>query len=220
MLALVDLIVNLAKTADRSRRDYVRPNFSDRLAIKAGRHPILEKKIGRDKTHANDIYFRLGKSFQLITGRESLQKECLQCLSHHRPTANMSGKTTYLKQAPLLLIMASIGSLCVAHTRLLRQSSKLTLFGSIPAEYAMFPPIDRILTRLSNDDEPEANLSTFASEMKVSSFILSLASRRSLVIIDELGVGRSAISLILFITEINEARDFDRGRPGGSPRNL
>ncbi|PWN91493.1 hypothetical protein FA10DRAFT_292380 [Acaromyces ingoldii] len=154
VLALVDLIVNLAKTADRSRRDYVRPNFSDRLAIKAGRHPILEKKIGRDKTHANDIYFGLGKSFQLITG------------------PNMSGKTTYLKQAPLLLIMASIGSF-------------------IPAEYAMFPPIDRILTRLSNDDEPEANLSTFASEMKVSSFILSLASRRSLVIIDELGRGTS-----------------------------
>lgn len=97
---------------------------------------------------------------------------------------------------------------------------QLIAFGSIPAEYAVFPSIDRILTRLSNDDEPEANLSTFASEMKVSSFILSLASRRSLVIIDEVGVGRCAIILLLPSLNQIQARNIDRGGPWCSPRNL
>lgn len=100
----------------------------------------------------------------------------------------MSGKTTYLKQAPLLLIMASIGSLFVLTRLLISRQSLLILLYSVPAEFAAFPPVDRILTRLSNDDEPEANLSTFASEMKAAVFILSLATKHSLVIIDELGV--------------------------------
>ncbi|UZJ57056.1 hypothetical protein CBS101457_006376 [Exobasidium rhododendri] len=81
---------------------------------------------------------------------------------------NSSGKTTYLKQVALLTIMARIGSF-------------------VPAQEATFPPLDRILSRLSNDDEPEANLSSFASEMKTLAFILDMATGSSLVLIDELG---------------------------------
>lgn len=63
---------------------------------------------------------------------------------------------------------------------------------SVPAQAASFPTLDRILCRLSNDDEPEANLSTFASEMKALSVILDMATNSSLVLIDELGVSSAS----------------------------
>ncbi|THH14058.1 hypothetical protein EW146_g6239 [Bondarzewia mesenterica] len=102
----------------------VRPEFTDTLAIKAGRHPILE------------------------------------------------GKSTYLKQIGLLAIMAMCGCF-------------------VPAEYASFRIHRSLLTRLSNDDDMEKNLSTFANEMSSTAMILGLADSNSLVLIDELGRGTS-----------------------------
>lgn len=84
--------------------------------------------------------------------------------------ANMSGKSTYSKQLALLCILAQMGSL-------------------IPADYALFPVYDRILTRLGSDDELESNASSFRMEMKEAAFILEMISDTSLVIIDELGRG-------------------------------
>ncbi|KAL0562493.1 MutS protein msh4, partial [Marasmius crinis-equi] len=84
----------------------------------------------------------------------------------------MSGKSTYLRQVALLAVMAMCGSF-------------------VPAEYASFKIHDALLTRLSNDDDIEKNLSTFASEMATSAMILGLATPKTLVLIDELGRGTS-----------------------------
>lgn len=84
----------------------------------------------------------------------------------------MSGKSTYLRQIGLLTVMAMCGCF-------------------VPAEYASFRIHDAILTRLSNDDDMEKNLSTFASEMTTSAMILGLATQKSLVLVDELGRGTS-----------------------------
>lgn len=84
--------------------------------------------------------------------------------------ANMSGKSTYSKQLALLCVLAQMGSL-------------------VPADYALFPIYDRILTRIGSDDELESNASSFRMEMKEASFILEMINDTSLVIIDELGRG-------------------------------
>ncbi|PIL30771.1 hypothetical protein GSI_06939 [Ganoderma sinense ZZ0214-1] len=84
----------------------------------------------------------------------------------------MSGKSTYLRQIALLTVMAMCGCF-------------------IPAEYGSFRIYDHLLTRLSNDDDLEKNLSTFANEMASTAMILGLATENSLVLIDEMGRGTS-----------------------------
>lgn len=156
-LALLDMLASFAHCVDARR--FVRPEITGTLAIKGGRHPILDAKL-RSSVVPNDAYVAEGQSFFIITG------------------PNFAGKTTYLRQVAMLQMMASIGSF-------------------VPAEYASFATPDCILTRLSNDDDQEHNLSTFAAEMQSAAFILSLASKRSLVIIDELGVSGIAKKLSL-----------------------
>ncbi|OCF32989.1 hypothetical protein I316_05327 [Kwoniella heveanensis BCC8398] len=87
---------------------------------------------------------------------------------------NMSGKSTFIRQIGLLTIQAMLGCF-------------------VPAEYASFPLNDCLLTRLSNDDSMEKNLSTFGVEMATAAIILSLATKRSLVLIDELGRGTAPL---------------------------
>lgn len=84
----------------------------------------------------------------------------------------MSGKSTYLRQLALLTVLATCGCF-------------------VPAEYASFRLHDALLTRLSNNDDPEKNLSTFSNEMACSAMILGLATKDTLVLIDELGRGTS-----------------------------
>ncbi|KAI9462694.1 muts domain V-domain-containing protein [Boletus coccyginus] len=151
-VALIDLLWSFAHTS------IIRPEFTGTLAVKSGRHPILETAHAAGVLVANDIYCCDASHFQIIQGQ------------------NMSGKSTYLRQTGLLVIMAMCGCF-------------------VPAEYASFRIHDALLSRLSNDDDMEKNLSTFANEMTSSAMILgkcfSLATSKTLVLVDELGRGTS-----------------------------
>ncbi|KAJ2926876.1 hypothetical protein H1R20_g10205, partial [Candolleomyces eurysporus] len=147
-VALVDMLWSFTHAS------IIRPEFTGTLAIKSGRHPVLEVVQPAGSLIANDVYCDGSSSFQIIQG------------------PNMSGKSTYLRQLGLLAVMAMIGCF-------------------VPAEYASFKLYDALLTRLSNDDDLERSLSTFANEMTSSAMILGLATPNSLVLIDELGRGTS-----------------------------
>lgn len=134
----------------------MRPEFTGTLAVKAGRHPVLEGVQSAGTLVPNDAYCCDSSSFQIVQG------------------PNMSGKSTYLRQIGLLTVMAMCGCF-------------------VPAEYASFRIHDSLLTRLSNDDDIEKNLSTFANEMASSAMILGLATPNSLVLIDEIGRGTSPL---------------------------
>ncbi|GAA5984307.1 hypothetical protein JCM10908_006137 [Rhodotorula pacifica] len=170
-IALLEMVTSFAEMA--TKNEYVRPEWTDTLAIKQGRHPLHEQFRMSDGSFVpNDTYANDAASFQIING------------------PNMSGKSTFLRQIALLHVMAQIGSF-------------------VPAQYASFRPVSALLTRLSNDDNLEASLSTFASEMTTMSMILGTlkahadddggggggggggSSRSRLVIVDELGRGTS-----------------------------
>ncbi|KAJ6578861.1 muts domain V-domain-containing protein [Mycena vulgaris] len=151
-VALLDMLWSFAHAS--IMHNYVRPEFTGTLAIKSGRHPILETIKSAGTLVPNDVYCDDSSSFQIVQG------------------PNMSGKSTYLRQVGLLTVLAMCGCF-------------------VPAEYASFRIHDALLSRLSNDDDMEKSLSTFASEMASSAMILGLASPQSLVLIDELGRGTS-----------------------------
>ncbi|KAI9625290.1 hypothetical protein PSHT_09166 [Puccinia striiformis] len=156
-IALLDMLAGFAHVA--TTREYVRPEFTDTLAISDGRHPIKELFDSEDEEFVpNDTYANESCSFQLVTG------------------PNMSGKSIFLRQIALMVVMAQVGSFC-------------------PAKYASFPMFDALLTCLSKNDDIEAGLSTFSSEMKTLSCILSSMTvcQNSLIIIDELGRGTSPL---------------------------
>ncbi|KAF9466889.1 muts domain V-domain-containing protein [Collybia nuda] len=148
-VALLDMLWSFAHSS------IIRPEFTGTLAIKSGRHPVLESVQSAGTLVPNDVYCDDSSSFQIVQGPKF-----------------RSGKSTYLRQIGLLAIMAVCGCF-------------------VPAEYASFRIHDSLLTRLSNDDDMERNLSTFASEMATSAMILGLATPSSLILIDELGRGTS-----------------------------
>ena len=150
-IAMLDMLFAFAQLA--TAQDYVKPELTETLAIKAGRHPIHEK-IHQDKFVPNDVYATQQKRFQIITG------------------CNMSGKSIYIRSIALMTVMAQIGSF-------------------VPAEYGSFSLIHQLFARVSTDDNIEANVSTFAAEMREIAFILRNLEPRSLIIIDELGRGTS-----------------------------
>ncbi|KAI6104751.1 muts domain V-domain-containing protein [Pisolithus croceorrhizus] len=149
-VAIIDLLWSFAHTS------IMRPEFTGTFAVKAGRHPILETVQAAGTLVPNDIYCCDSSHFQIVQG------------------PNMSGKSTYLRQSGLLVIMAMAGCF-------------------VPAEYASFRIHDALLSRLSNDDDIEKSLSTFANEMATSAMILGLATPKTLVLVDELGRGTSTI---------------------------
>jgi DNA mismatch repair protein MutS len=156
-VAELDVTVALAEVAAENR--YVRPRFSEsgEMRIVAGRHPVIEKLTEKDAQRfiANDIYFHPETEFiAVITG------------------PNMGGKSTYLRQAALLVILAQAGSF-------------------VPAATALLPIVDRVFTRIGAADNLARGRSTFMVEMTETAVILNTATSRSLIVLDEIGRGTS-----------------------------
>ncbi|KAH9301213.1 hypothetical protein KI387_012796, partial [Taxus chinensis] len=157
-LCLLDMIVNsFAHMISSKPIDfYTRPEFTENgpLAIEAGRHPIIEC-IRPEGFVANNIFLSEASNMVIVMG------------------PNMSGKSTYLKQVCLLVILAQIG--CY-----------------VPAHFASFRVVDRLFTRIGTGDNLESNSSTFMTEMKETAFLVQNVSPRSLIVIDELGRATSS----------------------------
>jgi DNA mismatch repair protein MutS len=153
-LARLDVASTLATVAVSNR--YVRPDLIDEdiLDIVAGRHPVVEK-IQRDEPFTpNDLHLNDAERVLIITG------------------PNMAGKSVYLRQAALIVLMAQIGSF-------------------VPADRASIGIVDRIFTRIGAQDEVAFGQSTFMVEMVETANILNHATPRSLLILDEVGRGTS-----------------------------
>jgi len=154
-IAIIDVICALAETARLFR--YCRPVLTEtlRLTIKDGRHPVLDQNLVEEKFVPNDTALE-GENTRLaiITG------------------PNMAGKSTYIRQVALIVLMAQIGSF-------------------VPAESAEIGLVDRIFTRVGANDDLARGQSTFMVEMNETSNIVNNATERSLVILDEIGRGTS-----------------------------
>ena len=153
-IAFLDACLSLAKVA--MQEQYVRPKINEEgnLTIVDGRHPVVEKLLQDQSFVPNDA--RLGKEekIAIITG------------------PNMAGKSTYMRQVALIVLMASIGSF-------------------VPAKQADIPICDRIFTRVGASDDLASGQSTFMVEMSEVSNILRNATENSLLILDEIGRGTS-----------------------------
>jgi DNA mismatch repair protein MutS len=153
-LAELDVLSALAETA--ALGGYVRPEVleTDVLEIQGGRHPVVETSLHGERYVPNDIVFEQNEIVRIITG------------------PNMSGKSTYLRQAALIVLMAQMGSF-------------------VPAVSARIGLVDRIFTRIGAQDEIHSGQSTFMVEMIEAANILHHATQRSLLILDEIGRGTS-----------------------------
>ncbi len=153
-LARLDVVAGLAEVA--ATKGYVRPEVVEEpvLAVRDGRHPVVEQFMDAGRFVPNDVMFEDGECVRVITG------------------PNMSGKSTYLRQTALLALLAQIGSF-------------------VPAASARIGLTDRIFTRIGAQDEIHAGQSTFMVEMIETAHLLHHATRRSLLILDEIGRGTS-----------------------------
>lgn len=153
-VAHLDYWQGLAEVA--RREDWAMPTLNEgqEIAIRAGRHPVVESIIGKNSFVANDFYMDSTKRFCLLTG------------------PNMAGKSTILRQVALICLLAQIGSM-------------------VPAESASIGIVDRLFSRVGASDNLARGQSTFMVEMIETARILRQASRRSLVILDEIGRGTS-----------------------------
>lgn len=154
-IALLDVLISFVKVA--SENSYVKPivNDEDIIDIKKGRHPSVEKIIGNGMFVSNDTYINgTEESMLIITG------------------PNMSGKSTYMRQTAIIVLMAQIGSF-------------------VPAESATIGVVDRVFTRIGASDNLSYGQSTFYIEMSELANILRHATSKSLIILDEIGRGTS-----------------------------
>lgn len=154
-VAALDVFASLALVAERN--NYVRPKINEKgtIDIKDGRHPVVEKMIPNDMFISNDTYLDDKKQrISIITG------------------PNMAGKSTYMRQAALIVLMAQLGSF-------------------VPAASANIGLVDRIFTRVGASDDLASGQSTFMVEMTEVANILRNATSRSLLILDEIGRGTS-----------------------------
>lgn len=151
-IATVDVLQGLAYVAEKNH--YVRPEFASQkvITIQNGRHAVVEKVMGVQEYIPNTIQFNQNTSIQLITG------------------PNMSGKSTYMRQLALTVIMAQMGSY-------------------VAADYAKLPIFDAIFTRIGVADDLISGQSTFMVEMMEANQAIQRASHDSLIIFDELGRG-------------------------------
>ena len=153
-VARLDVVSALAEVG--VAKGYTRPEVVDEdvLDIRDGRHPVVEEYLRGERFVPNDAAFEDGERVRVITG------------------PNMSGKSTYLRQVALIVLMAQMG-------------------GFVPARSARLGLTDRIFTRIGAQDEIHAGQSTFMVEMVETANILHHATRRSLLILDEVGRGTS-----------------------------
>lgn len=154
-VAKLDVIASLALVAERN--NYVRPKINEKgvIDIRDGRHAVVEKMIPNDMFIANDTYLDDKKQrISIITG------------------PNMAGKSTYMRQAALIVLMAQLGSF-------------------VPASSANIGLVDRIFTRVGASDDLASGQSTFMVEMNEVANILRNATSKSLLILDEIGRGTS-----------------------------
>jgi len=153
--AELDVLQSLAEVA--ARYNYTRPliDESDEIIIKEGRHPVVERFMGEGRFVPNDVELNCrDKRLLIITG------------------PNMAGKSTYLRQVALVVLMTQIGSF-------------------VPARYAKIGIVDRIFTRIGARDDLSSGQSTFMVEMNEVANILNNATSRSLIVLDEIGRGTS-----------------------------
>lgn len=153
-IAEIDVLASFAEAA--ALGSYCKPELSDTqiLCIENGRHPVVEKTLQGIRFVPNDSIFEDGEIIRIITG------------------PNMSGKSTFLRQVALIVLMAQIGSF-------------------VPASKATIGITDRIFTRIGAQDEIHAGQSTFMVEMIETANILNHATSKSLLILDEIGRGTS-----------------------------
>jgi len=154
-VAALDVFAALAYVAEKNR--YVKPKMNEKgiIDIKGGRHPVVEQMMANDLFVSNDTYLNNGQNrITIITG------------------PNMAGKSTYMRQSALIVLMAQIGSF-------------------VPADSANIGICDRIFTRVGASDDLASGQSTFMVEMTEVANILRNATSNSLVILDEIGRGTS-----------------------------
>jgi DNA mismatch repair protein MutS len=157
VVAEIDVASTLAQVAVENR--YTRPRFSPtgEFRVEAGRHPVVEKLAEKDATRfiPNDLYLNAADDFiGVLTG------------------PNMGGKSTYLRQGALILILAQMGSF-------------------VPADRAELPVVDRVFTRIGAADNLAQGRSTFMVEMTETATILNTATSNSFIVLDEIGRGTS-----------------------------
>jgi DNA mismatch repair protein MutS len=167
IVAELDVLASLAEVA--AREGYVRPELTDdfSLEITAGRHPVVERMMPREKFIPNDITLTEDARMVILTG------------------PNMAGKSTVLRQVGLIVVMAQIGSF-------------------VPANSARIGIVDRLFTRVGASDNLVRGQSTFMVEMSETSAILHTATRRSLVLLDEIGRGTSTYDGISIAWSVSE----------------
>lgn len=154
-IAGIDVLASLSSVA--TRNNYIKPNVNEKgvIDIKNGRHPVVEKMMRDDLFVSNDTYLDNGKNrLSIITG------------------PNMAGKSTYMRQTALIVLMAQIGSF-------------------VPADEANIGICDRIFTRVGASDDLASGQSTFMVEMTEVANILRNATKSSLIVLDEIGRGTS-----------------------------
>jgi DNA mismatch repair protein MutS len=167
IVAELDVLASFSEVA--ARESYVRPVLTDdfSLEIAAGRHPVVERMMPREKFIPNDITLTEDARMIILTG------------------PNMAGKSTVLRQVGLIVLMAQVGSF-------------------VPATRARIGVVDRLFTRVGASDNLVRGQSTFMVEMSETSAILHTATRRSLVLLDEIGRGTSTYDGISIAWSVSE----------------
>ena len=176
-IAIIDSLFSLALVAIENK--YVKPIISDDgiIEIDKARHPVVEKLINKLNYVPNDVYLNnFEEQLHIITG------------------PNMAGKSTFMRQVALIVIMAQMGSF-------------------VPADYAKISICDKIFTRIGASDDLSSGRSTFMVEMKEVAYIIDNFTQNSLIILDEVGRGTStydglsiAYAIIEYLTSISKIR--------------
>ncbi|MEC8307288.1 MAG: DNA mismatch repair protein MutS, partial [Chlamydiota bacterium] len=168
-IATIDLLTGLAEVAER--RHYCRPIIHSReeITIREGRHPVIESVLPPHAFIPNDVHLDEKEArMMLITG------------------PNMAGKSTYIRQVALIVLMAQMGSF-------------------VPASAATIGIVDRLFSRIGASDDLSQGESTFMVEMKETAHILNHATPRSLIVLDEIGRGTSTYDGIAIAWSVAEA---------------